>query len=257
MPAANKRAIRFVRALLGGGRAQRSAEGLFRTAGARIATLEQKDVSALLRSGVLTGDAESCTAAPEAAGWLRRQLAEAEPFATQHRQEVRTADGHVLNLAESPLARLAVAVAGEREPFLLPHQIEAGQRLRRLAERAQIRPRVTMSYNAARTAGGKGAAAALDLSDMAADARRALTRIAKALPRDCVDVVLDVCALEKGLQAIEAERGWPRRSAKLVLRIGLDQLARHFGLEAAATGHGSPTRGWMEEDARPEMFPEA
>jgi hypothetical protein len=90
---------------------------------------------------------------------------------------------------------------------------------------------------------------------MAADARRRLASLMRALPRDCADVVLDVCGLEKGLQAIEAERGWPRRSAKLVLRIGLDQLARHFGLDAEASGRDrAPLRGWMEADARPPMF---
>jgi hypothetical protein len=40
-----------------------------------------------------------------------------------------------------------------------------------------------------------------------------------------------------------------------VLRIGLDQLARHFGLDAEASGRDrAPLRGWMEADARPPMF---
>ena len=63
---------------------------------------------------------------------------------------------------------------------------------------------------------------------------------------------MDVCCYDKGLQAIETERGWPRRSAKLVLRIGLDHLATHFGLAASAkgpTGHASVV--WMEDGAKP------
>ena len=89
---------------------------------------------------------------------------------------------------------------------------------------------------------------------MAADARRGLSSIISALPRDCADVVLDVCGLEKGLQVIETERGWPRRSAKLVLRIGLDQLARHLGL----TVRPSVARARARLDgggARPEDVP--
>ncbi|HTJ57652.1 MAG TPA: DUF6456 domain-containing protein [Devosiaceae bacterium] len=256
MPVASKRAIRFVRVLLAGGEARRGPDGLFRVAGERIATLAQDDVMALIQREVLTGNAESCRATPGAAKWLRRQLAECDPFAAQHRQEVRTAEGQVINLAESPLARLATPVGGEGEAFLAPHQVEAGERLRRLVERAQLRPRVTMSYDGLRSAGAKGGAAALELSDMAADARRMLADIARVLPRDCADVLLDVCGLEKGLQAIESERGWPRRSAKLVLRIGLDQLARHFGLDAAAIGRSAPSRAWREGDARPPMFPD-
>lgn len=72
------------------------------------------------------------------------------------------------------------------------------------------------------------------------------------LPADCAAVVIDVCCYDKGLQAIEAERGWPRRSAKLVLRIGLDRLAEHFGLSAATTGpQAAATRGWMDVGAVP------
>jgi hypothetical protein len=258
MAAASKRAVRFVRTLQACGPATYGSDGLFRvSAGDRVATLDAKQVAALIAEGVLQRGGSGCHAGPDTAGWLRRQLVEIDPFAAQHRQEVRTADGRVLNLDESPLARLAIAVAGEAGPFLAAHQVEAGERLRRLFERAQLRPRLTMSYDPARAAGGKGGVAALEISDMAADARRALAEIARALPPDCADVVLDVCGLEKGLQTIETERGWPRRSAKLVLRIGLEQLARHFGFDAVAIGTTrGVNRAWMEDDVRPTMFGE-
>jgi hypothetical protein len=123
-------------------------------------------------------------------------------------------------------------------------------------ERAQLRQRVTMSYDSARTAGGKGASGAGELGDMAVDARRLLAELPRILPRDCADVVLDVCGLLKGLQDVEQERGWPRRSAKLVLRIGLDQLARHYGLDPAATGRGGGSAAWMDGQ-RPAMFDRA
>ena len=175
--------------------------------------------------------------------------------AARHRRIVVKADGTALNLAESPLARLAVAATGEQQAFLEPHQVEAGERVRRLAERAQLQPRVTMSYSAAHTAGGRSPGHAGEIGDMAVEARRALADIHRLLPRDCAGVVIDICGLLKGLQTVEMERGWPRRSAKLVLRIGLEQLAQHYGLAAEAKGQETRRRrAWMGEGARPERF---
>jgi hypothetical protein len=59
----------------------------------------------------------------------------------------------------------------------------------------------------------------------------------------------------KGLQQVEHERGWPRRSAKLVLRIGLEQLAQHYGLSPVAIGEPNrKPRQWLGEGARPDRF---
>ena len=89
---------------------------------------------------------------------------------------------------------------------------------------------------------------------MAADARRSVADLHKILPADCAGVVLDMCGLLKGLQ-VERERGWPRRSAKLVLRTGLEQLAKHYGLHPVAVGTPSrEDRKWMASDGRPQRF---
>lgn len=252
----SRRAARFVRALVAGGVGMREGEAFFALAAdGRRVSLDGADVAVLQSAGVLLGNGLRCSAASEARNWLRRSLVEADGFAAQHRMAVRTAEGRILNLAESPLSRLATPGTDGSPPFLAPHQVEAGERVRRLTERAQLQPRVTMSYDPAHTAGGSGAGAAPDLGDIAADARRALGEIAKVLPVDCAGVVLDVCGLLKGLQTVESERGWPRRSAKLVLRIGLEHLAQHYGLSAVATGQ--PTRrrrSWLGEGARPTRF---
>ena len=159
--------------------------------------------------------------------------------------------GVAINLDESPLSRLARRSA-DGPAFLAPHQVEAGERIRRLGERAALQPRVTMSYSPSQVAGGRRADGAGEIGDTGAEARRHLARLLTHLPADCGGVVLDVCLWLKGLQVIEAERGWPRRSAKLVLRIGLEQAARHFGLTETASG---PERGrgrvWRPGDPRP------
>jgi hypothetical protein len=255
MSPADRRALRFVRALLPDGQAVRSGE-LFRVGGPdRGTSLDARAVRRLVGDGVLVEDGGICRPAETAAQWVRRRLLDHDDaFAAQHRIETTDRDGVRHNLAESPLSRLAAAGPGESRPFLEPHQVEAGERVRRCAERAQLRPRVTMSYSAAHTAGGKGAAAAADITDLAIEARRTLGELHRVLPRDCAGVVLDVCAGLKGLQEIETERGWPRRSAKLVLRIGLDRLAEHYGLGPSAEGRESrrPHR-WMD-GTRPAMF---
>lgn len=240
-----KAAQRFVRQVLGGAEVRADGEG-FRSGTAR---LEAAELRRLVSDGVLRWEAGQCVATPEARVWLRRAMVEADGFAAQHRL-VATSDGP--NLADSPLARLAQGAGGE-PAFLDRHQVEAGERMRRLAERARLNPRLTMSYSAAHVA-GSGPGHATDIGDLAADARRELNALWRLLPADCAGVVMDVCVLEKGLQQVEQDRHWPRRSAKLVLRIGLDQLAAHFGLGPAAKG---PERGrqraWMAGE-RVAMF---
>ncbi|WP_052952312.1 DUF6456 domain-containing protein [Devosia epidermidihirudinis] len=155
---------------------------------------------------------------------------------------------------DAVVARLAASKGEDGATFLLPHHVAAADRLARLIERSRLVPRVTMSYDPARVGGGrKGGNGAAEVSDSAVEARQALNRIAAQLPGDCWGVVFDVCGLGKGLQAIEIERRWPRRSAKLILRIGLEQLADQFGLQPhRASGQGGAVRGWLE--TRPAMF---
>jgi hypothetical protein len=232
---ADRTALRFVKAVIAGAEVREAGDGV-EAAGAALSV---DALRALVADGVLRTDGRPL---PETRGWLKRQLLDEDAFAAQHRLELVTPEGLRLNLEESPLARLA---AGDT-PFLASHQVEAGERVRRLCERAQLQPRVTMSYSAARTAGRKGSAAAHDLTDLAAESRRQLSALHEALPADCAGVVLDVCGLLKGLQQVESERGWPRRSAKLVLRIGLEQAAKVFGIGAVAVGGGARAQMWGE-----------
>ena len=156
-------------------------------------------------------------------------------------------------MAPEAVMRLAAANNGER--FLAAHHLEAARRLARLFDRARIRQRVTMSYDPARTGSGRDRPRQGDLADSAVDARRLLDGLARRMPRDCWNMLSDVCGFDKGLQQIETERSWPRRSAKLVLRIGLDQLAAIMGLTEIAEGRpDGMARSWLPE--RVPMFPE-
>ena len=149
---------------------------------------------------------------------------------------------------DDALARLAAGRPGGEPAFLAPHHLAAAERFEQLIRRAQLSPRVTMSYNPARVGGTRGGNGVETASEGSADARLKLSRLAGTLPADCWGVVFDVCGLGKGLQLVETERRWPRRSAKLVLRIGLSQLAAHWGLMPTATGgEQSRPRHWLGE----------
>ena len=153
------------------------------------------------------------------------------------------------------LARLASRDASG-QAFLSAHHLAAATRLEQLIRRAQLAPRVTMSYNPASVGGARAGNGVETASEGAADARLRLSRLASLLPPDCWGVLFDVCGLGKGLQLIEIERRWPRRSAKLVLRIGLEQMAHQFGLSSHASGadRGS-IGGWL--DSRLPLIAEA
>jgi hypothetical protein len=158
MQPASRRAIRFIRALLPHFEASRGTDDLFSIVRVgKKATLEAAEIAALISAGVLLGDKLNCRPGLEARQWLRRQLLAPDDLAAQHREDVRRPDGVLINLAESPLARLAVPARGEAAPYLLPHHVEAGERVRKLTERAQLQPRLTMSYSHAHTANGAAA----------------------------------------------------------------------------------------------------
>jgi len=252
MSRAKVAAQRFVRTLLPDHVAQRFAEFYEVRRPDRLARLPIASVEELVQRGVLMAEGETVRAAEAASAWLARQKSAQHPFLAQHAQLAAEQSGALRDLCESPLARLAVADRDAGAAFLEPHQVEAGERIRRLAERAQMVQRTTLSYDPTRTASGSRQAPG-GIADNAIDARRVLADVLDRLPRDCAGVVLDVCGMLKGLQTIETERGWPRRSAKIVLRIGLEQAAMAMGLAPMARGkHRGPMTGWLEE--RPMRF---
>lgn len=112
-----------------------------------------------------------------------------------------------------------------------------------------------MSYDRARIGGNRDGSRQGELADSALHARRLLDGLAGKVPRDCWSILVDICGFDKGLQDIEMERNWPRRSAKLVLRIGLDQLATIMGLSEFAEGKADQKlKVWLPE--RPPLFPD-
>jgi hypothetical protein len=137
--------------------------------------------------------------------------------------------------------------------------VAAGERLRADFTRGQLMPRITANWSgvAGRRRGGGGGGMA-EMSDAIVAARQRVERALVAVGPDFAGLLLDVCCFLKGVETIERERGWPVRSAKLVLRLALASLARHYGLGRVAEGRRAvPVVHWGAADYRPEIGPAA
>jgi len=145
-----------------------------------------------------------------------------------------------VNLSESPLQILARRCERDGSRFLAQSQIAAGERLREDFELAQLGPRVAQNWDRFMTAG-------IDVSRNATGhgggSEAARNRVALAL-RDLGpgmgDLVLRVCCFLEGIEATEQRLGWSARSGKIVLRLALMRLERHY---RETYGPGSPLIG--------------
>ena len=146
--------------------------------------------------------------------------------------------------SESPLGWLARRRGKDGRALIAPHQLLAGERLRADFTRAQLQPRTTSNWDMAVRC-GTGAGHGLLPSDAAIAAHQRMRHALDAVGPEFSGLLLDVCCFLKGLEDVERERCWPRASAKIVLTLGLDRLARHYGYDAEATGKPRPAmRNW-------------
>jgi hypothetical protein len=155
---------------------------------------------------------------------------------------------------ESPLDWLRRRRDSNGQPLIGDAAFAAGERLRRDFTFGQMMPRMTANWDRPMTgAGGRGGAT--DLSDNALAARQRLRRALEAVGPELRGVLLDVCCFLKGIEEIERARGWPPRSAKVVLALALARLGRHYGYGDQAVG--AERHGRIEAWAAPDRQPEA
>jgi len=163
-------------------------------------------------------------------------LAEAAtPFADQHRdcatRDVAGEEGPRklrYNLAESPVSALGRRRDKDGKPFLEPELIEAAERLREDFEAAQMGPRVTQNWDRFLTAGDRGGFRPDGGLHGSSSARDRVALALRDLGPGLGDVVLRVCCFLEGIEAAERRMGWAARSGKIVLRIALMRLRRHY-----------------------------
>jgi hypothetical protein len=222
-------------------------------------------VARLLRRGLVEETPDGGLAlTPEGRAFVRRGLAPDDAFAAQHqtRGEIVLDDPRLgsrpvmANLDESPLAWLRRHRGRDGRPLIGAAEFAAGERLRSDFTRAQMMPRITSNWTASiaerRRDGTAGAAA--DLNEVAIEARRRVRRALDFVGPDFANILVDFCCFLKSVEEIEKSRAWPSRSAKVVLRLALASLSRHYGLSDVARGNArGALRHWGADDYRPTV----
>ncbi len=183
---------------------------------------------------------------------------EIDSFRAQHLNvrdhAIATEDGPAAVLiddSESPLAWLARRRGRDGRPLIAPHQLQAGERLRADFTRAHLMPRTTSNWESPISTGRRsGGGSAGHFTDTMIAARQRVRHALDEAGPEFAGLLLDVCCFLKRLDDVERERAWPARSAKVVLQLALDVLARHYGCSGEARGAGKVAlRTWLAEDA--------
>jgi hypothetical protein len=186
-----------------------------------------------------------------------REANPVDPFRGQHlalaTRDIETPHGKssvTVDEAESPLAWLARRKGRDGRPLIDHSQFAAGERLRAEFTRAHMMPRITANWQAAVSSGSRGGDGPANVTEMAIASRQRIRQALDAVGPEFAGLLLDVCCFLKRLEDVERERQWPARSAKVVLQLGLDRLARHFGLVTQARGKSrQDVRTWRASDA--------
>ncbi len=130
-------------------------------------------------------------------------------------------------LAESPLVALARRREKDGSRFLDESLLSAGERLREDFELAQMGNKKTPNWENVVVTGMSGAQG--DPKCTGPDGAR--VRVAAALGElgpGLGDVILRCCCQLEGMETVERRMGWAARSGKIVLRIALQRLRRHY-----------------------------
>lgn len=135
-------------------------------------------------------------------------------------------------LAESPLTALSRRRDQDGDPFLTEPLVSAGERLREDFELAQVGQRGDLSWDQYVNSALPAEASLVKGADAA---RARLEAALRDLGPGLGDVALRCCCYLEGLETTEKRLGWSARSGKIVLRIALQRLRRHYD-EAAAGG---------------------
>ena len=248
-----REARKILRKLLAGAHLEQGEDGRYGVvARARAARHAKTKVEAALAAamrakGWLAAEGARLVLTAAGEGWYARALAGADPFAAQHQirrsRTICDEQGRerrvVVNAAESPLLWMC------QRKLVGEVQCQAGERLRRDYTLAQLSPRLGVDLSAPVVFGRRAQKGEL-LSDTVLAAKQRFTAAMRAAGPGLADILFDVCCHLNGLEESERTRGWPRASAKVVLKIALDRLAQHYGMIFAP--RPARLRAWAKEE---------
>ncbi|WP_421785983.1 DUF6456 domain-containing protein [Hyphobacterium sp.] len=175
--------------------------------------------------------------APEALA-IRQSGDFAAPHSQTENRAVASDDGevrhHLVNIADSPLARWRKPRGKAVKAWLSAGEFEAGERLRGDFHRSTLSERITSDWDSYLTPvrGGQGGRGVEDAPPSALAAKARVQAALDAVGPGFDRVLSSVCLRELGLEAFEQDEAWPRRSGKVVLKLALQRLARFYGLPA-------------------------
>jgi len=130
---------------------------------------------------------------------------------------------------ETPLLALARRRDKTGQPFLADELVTAGERLREDFELSQMGPKLAQNWEGFLTGGVQGGRAGGEtMAQGPAAARARVTSALRDLGPGLADVALRCCCYLEGLETAERRMGWSARSGKIVLRIALQRLRRHY-----------------------------
>ena len=229
-----------------------------------VASLKSADISDLLSRGVLQEVGEIAQITEAGRAFLKRTLFHQGVHASQHQhravQQLNEPTGLrevVVNTKESPLTWLANRKAANGEAMIAPHHLAAGERLRADFEKSHMSSlahshwdRAHIAYDRSRSDG------ALNMSEAMVAAKQRFAGAVEKLGPELSVIAIDVCCEHLGLADIEKRHCLPKRSGKVILRMALNQLARHYGfigVDRATQQLQQRIRHWGAADYRPSL----
>ena len=194
-----------------------------------LARLDAAQLRAALARGLLSQEDERIELCAEGRAALQREAG--GDHAAPHRDMV---DSHILAGA-GQLQRVRTnrreGALGPWAAWLDPVERAAGERFCADHARSTLHQHTTRNWSltaSARAQGWRGGPEEASLAAIAAKDRvlDALAAVGSGMDQ----LLVAVCIREEAMAAIERRFGWAQRSGKTVLKLALQQLARHYGM---------------------------
>lgn len=230
----------------------------------RVFKLKSEAASWLQRKGLVrVSEAGRVTLTQKAPGWMDRNGQSSEYFRGQHQKisQMEIIDPQGISQMveavdpESPLAWLMARKDKSGLPFLSEAHYAAGERLRLDYGRAALNPQMGMNWSSNGQRSGSSGRAVGDANDASLDARDRVNDALSAVGPELSGPLVDVCCYLTSLSSVEKARNWPARSGKLILKLSLEALARHYGMltEARGPDHAAKIRHLGSTDYQPHI----